>query len=116
MPIINEGTFAERGFRIPCSLDGVTVSTSGSWQPAGFQPLTISIEGDFVGEVQLRGSLYPILNTPPPNADGFYPTLLGVAVTGPQIISLPMSLSWWKAIITFAGGPIGQCWAYAFVG
>lgn len=122
MPVLNQNTFCDTNPKILTLLNGVTLDTSGAWeQVRGYQPLTVSVEGDFVGSVQLYGSLKPG-NTPPADADANHAILLPAAIIVPQILSLSdIGINWVKAVVTFVVDPLheipaGTCWAYAFVG
>jgi hypothetical protein len=124
MASLNENTFGERTRFVLTLLNGVEVNTSSAWQwVGGFQPVTVSIEGNFAGSVVLYASLAPGGSGPTPTAptgaDADYPTLLPAAVTTPQILELPNSIWWVKAVIVFNPDdphPFGKCYAYAAVG
>lgn len=119
MAALNENTFTERTRFVLTLCEGVTQTTETGWQwVGGFQPVTVSIEGDFVGSVQLYASLKPGGSGPTPmapmGAAANFPTLLPAAVTVPQMLMLPNTVWWVKAVVTFTGG--GSCSAYAAVG
>jgi hypothetical protein len=119
MASLNENTFGERGRFVLTLMDGVGVTTESAWQwVGGFQPVTVSIEGDFVGTVDLYASLKPGGSGPTPSAPTGaatnFPTLLPASVTTPQMLMLPNTVYWVKAVVTFTGG--GTCSAYASVG
>jgi hypothetical protein len=122
MAVLNENTFSERPRFVLTLLNGATITTSSDWQwVGGFQPVTISVEGDYNGSVMFLASLRPGGSGPSPTAptgpDANYPTLLpNGTVTGPQMLMLPNSVQWIKAVVTFGGGPSGACYAYASVG
>src|SRR6266850_6677329 len=117
MALLNENTFGERGRFIVTMLNGVAVSTSSDWQwVGGYQPVTLSIEGDFVGSSQVYASLKPGNRDTarPTMVDIAYPTLLPGAVQGPQMLQIPNTVQWVKAVVTFADdfNPLGTCFAY----
>lgn len=122
MAALNESTFSERPRFVLTMLNGATVTTSSAWQwVGGFTPVTVSVEGDFNGSVSFIASLRPGGSgpspTPPTGADATYPTLLpNGTVTGPQMLMLPNSVQWIKAIVTYGDTPSGSCFAYAAVG
>lgn len=117
MPIQNMNTFSDTGWHIRTLLEGATQTTSGVWQPVfGYNPFTVTVEGDFNGTVQIYGTNFGSRTAGPTDADTNHPPLLSVAVTGPQIFTIEWAINWVKAAVTFPNPASGACSCYAFVG
>lgn len=86
-------------------LNAVQATTDGEWvQLKGRHPLTITIEGDFVGSVEIMAS-----NNPSPPADSFNdaPLVGGVALTTPAVVMVDAAHNWLKVSVTaYSSGAI----------
>jgi len=79
-------------------LNAVQAITDGTWiSLKGRHPLTLTIEGDFVGTVQILGSNNP---SEPLDTFNFAPIIGGVSLTAPAIVSVDAAHAWIKARVT----------------
>ena len=79
-------------------LDRVQAVTDGEWiSLKGRHPLTITIEGNFVGTVKIFASNNP---SPPANTFNDAPLVGGVALSTPAIVIVDAAHAWIKVAVT----------------
>ena len=79
-------------------LNQVQSTTVGSWVSLkGRHPLTVTIEGDFVGTVKIFASNNP---SQPADSFNFCPIVGGVALSAPAIVIVDAAHNWLKVAVT----------------